>query len=484
MNLEKNLFGLISISFVGGILGRGFEYLVYIGIARTLGPAALGLFSFGLVVMSLSTTMSKVGLDKAARKFVPVYSDDKQMLAGVLVICLGGSFIIGTLASVSIYFGSGFITQYTSKAFTGAMLLFLIGIPLKTLMTVSRAATTGFLTTKYSVYIKDFGQSGSAITLVFLAAVFIGTIESVIIAYVASMAISAVLGVYFITRQGGFDGIWKPQLPVKKVFTYSLPLTLAAVAQYLITWTDILMLSVFESANIVGVYQAAYQTATILGFLMVAVGSIFPSVASNLYDSGEKEQLQTVFSALTKWVSYLSLLAFLFVIFYTDTILGIFGNEFSSGSSILLLIGGAFVLSSAVGPSSFLLMMTGHERVEMWNTSAACVMNIVLNFVLIQSYGSLGAAVATGVSLVTLNLLRLVEVRILLEIFPQFKNYWKGTVAIMTSGVIMYATTLVSVSKMVLFLPAGLVGLVVFILMMHQFGLDSEDKSLIESVGA
>lgn len=482
MRRLDNLAGLISISFVGGIFGRAFEYLVYIAIARSLGAGALGAFSFGLVLMNISSVVAKLGLDKAARKFVPIYSDNESELTGVLLTCICGGILAGLIASGTIYLGQDVIVRYSSEAYGPVILLFLIGIPLKVTMTVGRAATTGFLTTKYSVYIKDFGQSGTAILLVAVGGFLVGSVEGVVVGYVMSFGFASALALWFLYRQGGFAGVSNPNFRVREVLVFSLPLTLASAAQFLISWTDILMLGVFESAEIVGTYQAAYQTAVILGFLLFAVGTIFPSIVSDLYDAGEISHLHETFSALTKWVTYLSVLGYTFMVIFRETILTIFGTEFVIAETVLIVIGASQVFSSMVGPSGYLLMMTDYERLEMANTVVASVLNVVLNYYFIHMYGLLGAAIATGLSVFFLNAIRLLEIKLVLGIFPNLRRYWKGIIGVTGASVCMYGASLIPISRFILLIPVGMVGLGVFATLMYGLGFDTEDHLLIESV--
>lgn len=480
--MRRSLTGLVSISFVGGLFGRAFEYLVYVTLAWSLGAGAVGAFSFGFVFLNLATMVAKLGLDKAARKYVPIHADDEARLTGILLVCLGSAFAVGCLTSVAIYLGSGVLSGLADESFGDATLLFLLGIPLMAVMTVGRAATTGFLTTKYSVYIKDVGQSGSAVVFVVVAGYVVGTVESVILAYVASLFVGSALAVVFLVRQGGFAGIRDPVFETRELLTYSIPLTLAAAAQYVISWTDVLMLGAFVDPDALGVYQVSYQTAVVLGFVMTAVSTIFPSVASDLYDSGQRDRLEEMYSALTKWVVYVAVFGYVFLAFYAEEILSIFGPAFVEGRLVLLLIGAVMTFSAVVGPAGMLLMMTDYERVEMVNTVFVSVLNVGLNYYLIQRHGVLGAAIATGLSLTILNSLRLLEVWHFLGMRPSVGRYWKGATGIGLAGSLMYAGTYLPLPAIPLVVLAGGLPFCVFVATLYVFGLDPEDRLLAESI--
>ena len=52
-----------------------------------------------------------------------------------------------------------------------------------------------------------------------------------------------------------------------------------------------------------------------------------------------------------------------------------------------------------------LLVMTGHERNGVYGLLAASLLNVPLNALLIPPYGVVGAAIATGISIIVWNLL-------------------------------------------------------------------------------
>jgi len=294
--------------------------------------------------------------------------------------------------------------------------------------------------------------------------------------------LSAMLALYYLYQLGGFNGFHKFEIDTKQILTYSLPLTAAAVSQYLTSWTDVLMLGTFTTESAVGRYQAAFQTAMILGFLLSAANSIFPSLASNLYDAGKTHELRDVYSILTKWITYLTVLGYTFVILYTSEILFLFGSEFVAAETVLIILAGVFVISTMVGPAGYLLMMADYEKVELINTLISGTLNIILNFILIQRFGILGAAIATGLSLVFQNLLRLSEIYWYFGIYPEIKNYWKGGIAIVVSVPVMIVCQYFISNYIVLLITSGMMGLITFALVTTLLGIDNKDKILVEKI--
>lgn len=481
--IDKSITGNVSLSLVGGLVSRALQFSIFIIIARSFGPEALGIFSFGLVILNLGGTVSKAGLDKAVLKFVPIYeNEDKERLSGTIFLSLGASFGIGLVISGLLFMGADTINEYTISDYGSSINLFLVGIPFMALMSVAAATTRGYLTTKYSVLIQDFVRSGLAILLVAAAAYIGNSIFDAIVGYVAAIVVAAILGLLILLKVGGLGYKSTVVFEPRKIFIYSLPLMIGSLAQFLTGWTDIFMLGIFGTSREVGIYQAGYQTAAILGFVLVSVNSIFPPIASKLIDSRNMIELGRLYSSISKWVTYLTVFGYLVFIIYPEPILAIFGQAFLEAKTLLFILGFMFVVNAGVGPAGYLLMMAEYERLEMINTIFAGTLNVFLNFVLIQRFGILGAAIATAISLTLINLARAIELRRFLALTPEFRNYWKGVLGLSLSAIVLLAGKEFQLPQWQGVILFGALSFFLFSVTLLYLDLDDNDWLLIRSI--
>jgi O-antigen/teichoic acid export membrane protein len=390
--------------------------------------------------------------------------------------------LVGTVVASVLYFGYDFIEALVGTAFHPTTRLFIFGIPLIAVMMVGVNATYGLKHTKYAVYIRDFGQSVVALVLMAIAAFVFLDLELLIIGYLASIGFGIVLAVIFLNREGALRFDIRPDIEYRKMFVFSLPLTLAASIQYLVSWTDILVLGVFAPSNAVGWYQAAYQTSVLLIIVLQSANSIFPSIAADLHESGQREQLARVYSAVTRWVTYLTVLGLALVLVYTAELLSIFGPTVPQAQTALAILALSQTVSAVVGPAGYLLIMTGYERLQLINNIIAATVNLYLNIILIQAYGFIGAAVATAISLSVLNCLRLVEVWYLLKLQPYSKQYHKGFISIAVALPVLILSQFLPLSSIFRVFVGALAALIVFAAAMWQLGFDDVDKALIETI--
>lgn len=275
----------------------------------------------------------------------------------------------------------------------------------------------------------------------------------------------------------------KPKFELKKITVYSLPLMLSAVANYLVTWTDILMLGALLSNNAkIGQYQAAFQTTAMLGFILYSVNSVFPSIASGLYHNGDRKRLTNIYKSTTKWTGGFTILGSLYLVTYSSQVMSIFGNEFDGVKPMIAVLCVGYIANAVAGPAGYLLSMSQYERVESANTIVTALSNIVLNYILISQYGIIGAAVATGTSLVLLNTLRVSQASYLLGIRPGFSSIIKIVPGIMVSGIIFVSIKFIYPSSLIAALGAGVVGSLAFISVVYLFLFSERDQLLFESL--
>lgn len=482
--MNDSITKAISIALTGGILGRGLRYGLTFVIAHGLGPEALGIFSFGLVVVKAGGVVARLGLQNAAQKYVSIYdsNDDDRGVSGVVTLCLSSSFVTGVLLAAAIFTNQELVERLVGSSLGGTIQPFLFGIPLFATMMIGMSATRGLKETKYSVYIRDVGQSLVAIVFVLLGSYALSSLEVVVWGYVVSLVIGCVLAILFLFRQGALSTAVRPRFEVKKMYAYSLPLLIATVTQYLISWTDVLMLGVFETTEAIGRYQVAFQTTVMLTILLQSASWIYPAVAADFYHNGEVQKLKRIHTTLTKWISYFTTLGCLFVVVYAHEILSIFGSEFLVAEEALVVLAVGQAVATATGPVGYVLSMTEYERIELWNTVGVSLLNVGLNYVLIQQWGIFGAAVATALSLALLNVIRAVEVWWLIDINPYSRTYWKGILATVVTLPVLFVGTHISVPSVITVFTFGPLTLLVFGVVVAFFGFDDEDYSLLESI--
>jgi O-antigen/teichoic acid export membrane protein len=101
-----------------------------------------------------------------------------------------------------------------------------------------------------------------------------------------------------------------------------------------------------------------------------------------------------------------------------ETLFQMLPPEYASGKWVLFSVGIARLIDTSFGINGGIVANTSHYRYETYFGIGLVVVSIVLNFVCIPLWGITGAAIATGTSLLLLNIFRYVLLKIKLGIGP------------------------------------------------------------------
>ncbi|KXK27952.1 MAG: hypothetical protein UZ01_02923 [Candidatus Brocadia sinica] len=433
-----------GLSFIGSAIGRCLFFVSQIIIARFFSAEVFGLFILGQTVLRITELIARLGLNTGAMMFVSIYrKDDPGRVKGVLISSCLISFISGIAMGGVVYFFAGNISEFGfhNLALTGIIQGFAPCVPFMATMTVIATALQGFHTTKYTVYIREIIQPSTNIAFVmFFIQLGLG-IFWVTIAFLISHVIAFLVGFCFLARQ--FPEIKrrviKPVYETKKLFSYSVPLLFSGFLQFLILWTNTIMLGYMKTSTDVGLYRAASQIPIFLTLILTASNSIYAPSVADMHYRGQVDRMDKIFQSTTRWVFLLTLPITLILTFSAREVMTIFGHDYiEAGTSVLIILVIAQFINCATGGVAFTLAMTGKQHVEMINSLVMVAINIALNYFLIPTYGCLGAAIATGITIAVINFVRLVEVYILCKIQPYNMGYIQGMVCGALAGIALY----------------------------------------------
>lgn len=258
--------------------------------------------------------------------------------------------------------------------------------------------------------------------------------SGVFYSYLASLVISCgVLTIYLAKRLPSpvkFIFSLSIEPAAKKLLFFSFPLLGVAMLGLIITWTDTLMLGYFTSSAKVGLYNAALPFAQFISAIMGAILLIYMPVTSGLYARNMMPEVRKNFSVLTKWSCSVTLPLFLILFLYPRSVLNLFfGAEYIFADNALRILSLGFIINNFMGPNEGTLIALSRSRFLMWVALGVALLNIGLNVVLIPILGIEGAAIASAVSIITVNVIRCWKVNSLTGAQPLSKNLIKPVLA-------------------------------------------------------
>jgi O-antigen/teichoic acid export membrane protein len=420
----RELVSSTSIIFVLRTLGLAAGYIFYFIVARIYGVEALGIWALTQTVLFVISVPAIFGLDGTNLRLIAQYAAQDKM--GLIKEIYKKSIIIAIPVSIvfSILFFI-FTPQLAKYIFHNTSLIPAFHIssfaicPL-VLLVIHAESLRGLKRVVMCTLLRNISVLSIAVVIiiVFFISGCVSNLNDPVIAYtlaVGSVSFASIFLWLKISRYSKYQG--SKNLSYRLILSVSFPLLLSGSTFLIMKWSDTLILGAFKTAVDVGIYNVCFKIAGLAQLPLLAVNSLAAPKFSELYATGDMQSFNTVIRQSTRLIFYISLPLLLPIIIFPGFFLKIFGNGFEIGKfPLLILIAGQFInaISGSVG---IILNMTGKQKIFQNIIISAALINIVLNFILIPSYGTVGAAVASTVCMVYWNILSTVFIKKLYNVY-------------------------------------------------------------------
>lgn len=246
------------------------------------------------------------------------------------------------------------------------------------------------------------------------------------------------------------------------------------------------MLGALASApNAAGIYNYGYPLAAGLPVILSVFGFLYLPLASRLDDDSNRAEVDRIYKITTKWIYIVAFPLFLtFVAFSGDVVEIVFDVTDPRSSTALAILSVGFFSSAANGRCQDTLSAFGYTTYILVVNTAAAVLNIVLNIVLVPTYGVVGAALASALSFFSLNVIAMLVLWRLSGISP-FSRSTVKTFVLLPLVLFPLAFALSSVVELsIVTLPLFAIGagLVAVALVAVTGCLQAEDEIPIEQI--
>ena len=439
----------------GTIIGNVFKYGNNFMIQRAFGPGLYGLYTLGYAIVTLVLSIFNLGLDDAMVRYTSIYRGKKQpqLLRGLAIFCTAIVGVAGMLGAIFVFYLTPYIATVRHSSEIVPMLLIMIPIiPLTCMQVVWSAGLQGFKAFKWRVLTQRLLIPGVLLVLLVPVLIFFHDITSVALALLLSILFCTLVSLYFFFRL--LTGASKQRArgyELREWIGFATPNFLTSIVDTVLDSVDTVLLAVFAISNVaIGQYGAAIRIAIFISMPLQSFNTMFSPTIAELYSKGENQKLSAMFKIVTKWALTFSLPIFWIAVLFAEPLLGISGSGFAPAWPLLIALAIGNLINVATGSVGYMLLMTGHQKITFLNSLVAIVFNIVLGVILIPRFGAMGVAIATGVALSVVNLMRLLQVSIFLKMTPfrwdTLKPIGAGLISAVVTGGFIYLLSLTNLT--------------------------------------
>jgi O-antigen/teichoic acid export membrane protein len=397
-------------------------------IARVTGDTGFGIYTTVFTWISIISVGATLGLDDLLLKQLPIYHENKNAskIRGILSWSnwLGLSF--GLLCTIILLLLANFsgietLNRYVDYFFWAAWV-----IPLFVLMHINQAALRGLHLFGWGQFAEKFVQPFSFFLILLLFYVLQDyelTDEYAILARTTSFLITAIVALFLLFK---FTAVYKKEtaLPSKLEITntqagdnkasYEIKywwgscryFAITSLLYIINTRIDILFLSLYQIPEAeIGYYNAALKLSDMALIPFAVLYTVTAPMFSTLYANNKQKELQVFFTKTTRLACFIITIILLVLVLGGEWFLGLFGENFKTGYSILLILCVTKFVHVFVGPVNYLLMMVNLEKEATWVLLASVLLTMGLHTIWIPLYGIEGAGCATLVGLLLFEVL-------------------------------------------------------------------------------
>lgn len=380
--------------FLEKILRIFVGLFVGIWVARYLGPENLGYLSYSQSFVGLFSAIATLGLNGIVVKELVKKDIDEDKLIGTV-------FWLKLLGAISVILILLVVINLTSNDFDTNILIFIIASA--TIFQSFNVIDVYFQSKVLSKYVVFSNVITLFFSSIFKILLILNDAPLIYFAYVILFdnIVLAIGYIYFYKIKN--NSLIKQLKMFDKTLAISLlknswPLIISGIAVMIYARIDQVMLFHMVDANEVGQYSVAIGLIEMFDFFaVILVKSLAPSITS------AKQISEKLYLSRLETLYKLMMISFLFfyipILLFGEIIIQfLYGMEYSLAASLFVLAGFRTLFTNYGVAMGTYINNENLFKYSMYFTLIGCIVNIILNLLLIPMYEAVGAIISTLIS--------------------------------------------------------------------------------------
>jgi O-antigen/teichoic acid export membrane protein len=466
------------------------SWVISIWIARQLGPANYGIFNLVLWLMGTISWGVGLGFIHAITKFIAEYNgkSDRQALRAIVFYILKIEIVVALVGTAIVLFLHTRIANFFfSPKESFFFLIAGLGLVPGMVTAVFSATIEGLQKFEYFAYANLIISPLSFAAKVVVLLMGKGITGLLIVMLVFSFINCAF---YFIVlrKEGLFGGESLGSLAKDirgRIHQYNRSIIAILICDKIV-WdkSENFFLGRLCTATQVGYYNLGYNL--VQRFVSVLPATfwrvLFPAM-STYFGSGDREKMKRLFYLATRYLAFVGFpLGVAGMILAYDIIHFLYGYDFIGAQRSMQILFMASIFSTLSNPASAILYGFEKQSFIYKYGAALAVLNITLDFFLIQKYGATGAAICYGITTIFASVGGLFYTCRLMQLRYPFASVFKIVFSTIIMGVVMEVVILHN-NALPGFIVSLVLGVMVYLISSFVLGtFEEEDYVLLGSV--
>ena len=469
---------LASLLGFGGRLAARVIFMILAG--RAYGVEALGVLGQVAAITEIAAAIGVLGLKRSLLDMLSEKHENGQVVEPRIVEALIFSLIFGIVISSLLLF----IWPHIIPNRPDVWGLLFVAVIASILADISLTAIKFKRIVRWDVWARSIGESWGLLILAIGFLVLEVRGIGLILAYGGSLVVVATIASFGLFRTYGVRKLIfaKPSLSnIMQIPKQSAPVGLTDIGVMALRRIDLIVMSIFVGPAGTGLYFMVQQLATIQQRLAGLFEPMLIPVIARLHNRMDAARIRAILIGICRWVFIIQLAIVAPMMIFGDYVLSLFNPAFFVGGFVLTII-----LLAELIDGSFISVETplvfANPKIPPLLLTSTLVLEVLLIAVLSKFWGVEGAAIGFFISVLCLNIGRLVSLSKYLNIQVLNVSYALPFILALFMLVCLYALRVFVPIEQGVIIGIG-VGLSVFgfLFMVKTFALTKSDKILLRA---
>jgi O-antigen/teichoic acid export membrane protein len=409
-SIKRQGIGSGAFMYVGLIVGFVNNSLLF---PRFVGAEVLGFTQWLIELSGLFILLASFGSNATVIRFFPYFKNSAQQHGGYF----GFLFIVRTIGIIVtaavIILVKGWIlqlyqgeqSQHYIEQYYG---LLIVSLALTCYLELFENYLAALLRPRVPTFFRDVFARLTATALILLYYFQWISIEEFIILYAWRFALSLlglVVFAHYIKElhfKAGW-GIFRLSI-FKQLANYSFYSIFATIGSRISTKIDILMIPALLDFSYGGVYVVFTFFASVILIPHYGIAKIASPILSEAWSREDYDQIRALYSRTALNNLAAGMLVFVGIVINLDNIVAILGPQFEVGKYVAVALGIGQLVHAANGYNGLLINYSPYYRYDLLFKILTAVLTVATNYLFIQAFGIIGAALATTLTVILINL--------------------------------------------------------------------------------
>lgn len=408
--------GVFGVQLLGAFVG----FLVHISVSQIVGDEQYGMYSFVLSWLEMMMLAGVLGMDISVLRHFSKYIGQKNVAGQSALASYGRRYVLKNagltaIATISLFSILTFVSKADGRVtvpFLICCLAMLFASQNKITFAILRALRQPIWAAGLATLVRPaFLGVGVVATSYLFHESFYTTATNVIGCYLAATILTGTIA-YLVCEskwrrinEGAVVGS-QQSIPGDALTDWrssAFSMAFASSFRTIMLQSNILLLGLLSSYQDAGYFAAVVRIMNVAVFGLAATNFVIAPMISEAHAAGDLDKLRSVLRSAAKLIMLFTLPILILILVLGGWLLRQFGSEFASAYPCLVILSLAQLINTFCGCVGYLMTMTGNEKQasRIWGWAAAVC--ILLNMILIPTFGILGAAIASTLATATWN---------------------------------------------------------------------------------